>query len=77
MTLAQYLKSKNLPLVTLAADLGEKVTTVHGWVSGRRRPGIVSLARIEQVTSGAVRAADFLSAENADTASATEPVDAV
>jgi DNA-binding transcriptional regulator YdaS (Cro superfamily) len=63
MTLAQYLKSQNLPLVTFAADLGEKVTTVHGWVSGRRKPGVVSLARIERVTSGAVRAADFVPTE--------------
>ena len=68
MTLAQYLKSQNLPLVTLAADLGEKVTTVHGWVSGRRKPGVVSLARIERVTSGAVRAADFVPKEAAEAA---------
>jgi DNA-binding transcriptional regulator YdaS (Cro superfamily) len=63
MTLAQYLKSQNLPLVAFAADLGEKVTTVHGWVSGRRKPGVVSLARIERITSGAVRAADFVPEE--------------
>lgn len=60
MKLAEYLKANSIPLTTFAADLGEKVTTVHGWVSRRRRPGVVSLARIEAVTSNQVRAADFL-----------------
>ena len=75
MTLAEYLKNKNLTLVSFAADLGEKVTTVHGWVSGRRRPGIVSLVRIERVTSGAVRAGDFLPPDGAENG-ASPPVKA-
>jgi hypothetical protein len=60
MTLAEHLKRNGITLTAFAASIGEKVTTVHGWISGRRNPGLASLVAIERVTGGAVRATDFL-----------------
>jgi transcriptional regulator with XRE-family HTH domain len=60
MTLAEHLKQNGITLTAFAASIGEKVTTVHGWMSGRRNPGLASLVAIERTTNGAVRAIDFL-----------------
>lgn len=60
MTLGEHLKQNGISLTAFAASIGEKVTTVHGWISGRRNPGLASLVAIERVTGGAVRATDFL-----------------
>jgi hypothetical protein len=62
MTIAEYLKKNGMSLTAFAASIEEGVTTVHGWMSGRRRPGLASLVAIERVTDGAVRAIDFLPA---------------
>jgi hypothetical protein len=61
--LRRFMFENKMPLKVFAEAVKEKVTTVHGWMSGHRRPGVVSLAKIEQVTQGAVRAVDFLRAE--------------
>lgn len=66
MTIAEYLKANNLTLTAFAASIGEGVTTVHGWVNGRRRPGVIAVARIEEVTDGAVRAGDFVPPDKVD-----------
>lgn len=60
MKLAEYLKQNGKTLTAFAASIGEKVPTVHGWISGRRNPGLASLVAIERATNGAVRAPDFL-----------------
>jgi hypothetical protein len=60
MRLAEYLDQRGQTLTSFAAEIGEKITTVHGWVSGRRRPNVGAVATIERVTKGKVRAADFL-----------------
>jgi DNA-binding transcriptional regulator YdaS (Cro superfamily) len=71
MKLAVYLKQNSKTLTAFAAEIGEKVTTVHGWISGRRNPGLASLVAIERATNGAVRATDFLPAT--PTAADTSP----
>jgi len=68
MTIAEYLKQNGMTLTAFAASIGEKVTTVHGWISGRRNPGLASLVAIELATDGAVRATDFLPAAPASAA---------
>ena len=64
MTITEYLAARDLTLTAFADALGEKVQTVHGWASGRRKPDVLAVAKIEAVTDGAVRAADFVPVES-------------
>lgn len=73
MRLGEHLKQNGIKLTDFAASIGEKVTTVHGWISGRRNPGLAALVAIERVTSGAVRTTDFVPAPTPAPASAPEP----
>lgn len=60
MTLTDFMAREKLSLTALAALLGRPISTVHGWVSGARRPDWDGLALIQQKTAGAVTPADFL-----------------
>lgn len=59
MTLSEFQKTNGLTLVALAARLGMPVTTVHGYLSGNRKPALEVLARIEEATDGAVKPGDL------------------
>lgn len=72
MKLSEHLKQNGITLTTFAASIGEKVTTVHGWISGRRNPGLVSLVAIECATNGAVRPIDFVD-QNVGQSAPTSP----
>lgn len=60
MTLSEFKAQEGLTLTALASLLGCKVTTVHGWVNGTRRPGWDAVAAIEEKTKGRVTASDFV-----------------
>ncbi|MBC9208914.1 helix-turn-helix transcriptional regulator [Roseomonas aerophila] len=60
MTLAEFRAERGLTVTELAALLGKPVSTVHSWVTGARRPDWSSVARIEEVTGGAVTASEFV-----------------
>lgn len=59
MTLAEFQAREGLNLSQLAVRLGRPVSTVHGWLSGARRPDWSSLKTIAEATGGAVSAVDF------------------
>jgi antitoxin CcdA len=65
MTLAEYKAREALSLTALAKHLGCPVSTVHGWLTGQRRPDWASLERIRAATDGAVSPADFLPSHSA------------
>ncbi|ONG53276.1 hypothetical protein BKE38_12505 [Pseudoroseomonas deserti] len=60
MTLSEFQKARGLTLVALATLLGHPVSTVHSWLSLKRRPTWTAVADIERKTEGAVTAADFV-----------------
>ncbi len=63
MKLADYLREHAIPAADFARLIGEKKSTVHGWVTGRRSPRSVSkMVKVERATNGAVMAADFVDA---------------
>ena len=64
MTLAEYKTLHALRLRDLAQQLSRPVTTVHGWLNGRRVPTIAEASRIQQLTHGAVTVADWAPLEN-------------
>jgi DNA-binding transcriptional regulator YdaS (Cro superfamily) len=59
MKLRTYLESTNTTLTALAERLGVGVSTVHGWVSGRRVPTLEMALRIRDITDGAVTPDDL------------------
>jgi antitoxin CcdA len=59
MRLDQYKMREGLTLTALAARIGRPASTVHGWLSGARRPDWAGLEAIAAATGGAVTAADF------------------
>lgn len=60
MHLREYLDRRDESVSAFARRLQRKVTTVHGWATGRRTPDIASALAIERATEGAVRAQDFV-----------------
>ncbi len=64
MELSLYLKSHNVSLTALAQAIGVRVTTLHGYKDGRRKPPPKVIAAIEKYTDGAVRAADFVAPDD-------------
>ena len=60
MHLREFKAQQGLTLTALAALLGRPVSSVHGWLHGRRRPDHASLRRIQEATGGAVTANDFV-----------------
>jgi DNA-binding transcriptional regulator YdaS (Cro superfamily) len=66
MRLKAYLLTRDIRLTDFAAGMGVKITTAHGWVSGRRTPSAKQAVRIEDATNGEVTVRDLLPAEVAD-----------
>jgi DNA-binding transcriptional regulator YdaS (Cro superfamily) len=60
MKLGTYLDQQGLSLTAFARSLGEKITTVHGWTNGRRKPGLVKMLAVQRATNGSVQPIDFL-----------------
>ena len=61
MTLEQFKSERGLKLVELAVLFGDRpVSTVHGWLKGTRKPGVVDAQMIENATGGAVTVAVLL-----------------
>ena len=60
MTLADFKQTNGLTLGVLADLLGCKVSTLHGWISGRRTPDEAAVKNIVERTEGQVTAADLL-----------------
>jgi DNA-binding transcriptional regulator YdaS (Cro superfamily) len=65
MTLADYLTAQNMTVTAFAQAMGREISTVHGWVSGARRPRWADVPAIERATNGAVTASDFVPREPA------------
>lgn len=65
MNLGEFLERSGTTMTAFAAGLGVGVSTVHGWVSGRRLPGLEMAARIREATDGSVTFDDFLVARDA------------
>ena len=62
MTLAEFLRANSMTVTALALAMERPVSTVHGWVKGRRRPEWSDIPAIIEVTDGKVTAADFVPA---------------
>ena len=60
MTLAEFIAAKFMTVTALAAAMDRPISTVHGWVKGRRKPDWTDIPAIERVTGGLVTAADFV-----------------
>ena len=54
MTLVEYRDRETLTLSALADRLGMRVSTVHGYLSGARRPEPKQCVAIARATNGAV-----------------------
>lgn len=59
MKLAAYLKSTGTSQRDFARAVGVADNSVSQWISGRNLPRGKTLARIEELSNGAVRASDF------------------
>ncbi len=59
MDLATYKTTEGLTLTGLAAKLGFGVSTVHGWLDGRRKPALEALPQILARTGGKVTLAEL------------------
>lgn len=60
MTLRDYLDKHGLTASAFADLVGVKHSSVSRWAAGETRPDWGRLARIQEVTQGAVTAADFV-----------------
>jgi len=66
MTLSEFKAERNLKLADMAVLFGNvPISTVHGWISGARVPGLSDALKIETATNGAVRPADLIKAQAA------------
>lgn len=63
MDIRTYLKGEKITLSSLAKDLGCSVTTLHGYVSGRRSIPLRIVLRIEKMTEGKVQPSDWLDSQ--------------
>jgi len=61
MDLATYKATEKLTLTALAAKLGFGISTVHGWLDGRRKPALEALPQIMARTEGKVTLAELRS----------------
>lgn len=66
MDIRSYLKTQKKTLSALAGELGCSVTTLHGYVSGRRPVPLRVVVKVEQLSDGAVQASDWLLATSKD-----------
>lgn len=60
MDIRSYLKAQKKTLSSLAGELECSVTTLHGYVSGRRPVPLRVVVKVEQLSDGAVCASDWL-----------------
>jgi DNA-binding transcriptional regulator YdaS (Cro superfamily) len=60
MDIRAYLKGEKITLSSMAKDLGCSVTTLHGYVSGRRNVPLRIVIKTEELTGGQVKPADWL-----------------
>lgn len=60
MTIAEYLNKHEMSLTAFAEKLGRPISTVHGWMTGRRMPSLRDIPSIERATKGAVTAEAFI-----------------
>jgi DNA-binding transcriptional regulator YdaS (Cro superfamily) len=60
MDIRAYLKGQKITLSSMAKDLGCSVTTLHGYVSGRRNVPLRVVIKTEELTGGQVKPADWL-----------------
>lgn len=58
--LKTFLDEKRLTLREFAGEVGKPISTVHGWVTGRRKPQWSDIPAIERATGGKVTARDFV-----------------
>ena len=72
MKLSDYMRSKGLRDDDFAMLIGGKTTAraVKKWKYGETRPRLEEIARIDEVTDGEVRLADFLKNKMSDGAAA-------
>jgi len=63
MTLDKYLKANGLSRRAFGEMIDVERSTVARWALGDRQPPLAMVARIEQVTGGAVRFEDWLEAD--------------
>jgi len=59
MTLTDYLETTGTTETAFAAALGVSQVTVHRYVKGKRFPDKDTILRVEVLTKGAVRPADW------------------
>lgn len=59
MDLRSYLQATDCTLTAFAEQVGVSVSTVHGWVNGRRTPELQMALDIKRKTSGKVRPEDW------------------
>ncbi|AOW49403.1 helix-turn-helix domain-containing protein [Acetobacter ascendens] len=62
MDVRTYTKDRGLTLSELAKMLGVSVTTLHGYITGRRGVPVRIVAEVEKISGGLVKAADWLPA---------------
>jgi hypothetical protein len=60
MRLATYLENSDDTLTGLSKRTGIKVTTLHGYMTLRRIPNAVNVAKLEEATGGKVCARDHI-----------------
>jgi len=63
MILADYLAKERVTLAAFAARVGRKVSTIHSWAVGSRRPPLPAVQEIEKATDGAVAFEDWVSSQ--------------
>jgi transcriptional regulator with XRE-family HTH domain len=62
MTLMRWLAQRNVSLRAFASQLGAHPSTVWRWATDRSSPTLEHVAKIETLTRGEVRVADWLRA---------------
>lgn len=65
MTLHDWMWASDKEAVEVAGILGVSRQAVHQWLSGATRPSAAVLAKIEDMTDGAVTARDFVEVRDA------------
>lgn len=60
MKLVDWLQQTRTTITEFAALIGVDTSTAHNWMTGRRNPRAVALAKIDEATGGKVRPVDFV-----------------
>lgn len=72
MDLRSYRKAHRITLDEMGRRLGVTGVTVHRWETGKARPTLDAVEKIERATDGHVAAADFLRRNDLPTPSTPE-----